>query len=74
MNILTHENKTFELNTLPDEIDDLRYGVLDYSDPNNPDYFFVPLIFLENFYSPAAVLKIGNYQIEMPFGLELSYW
>ena len=66
MKILTHDNNTFELNTLPEEIDDLRYGVLDYSDPHNPDYYFVPLIFLENFYSPAAVLKIGPYQIEMP--------
>jgi len=51
---------------LPEEIDDLRFAILDNSDPNNPDYFYIPLIFLESFTSPALVLKIGNKQIKMP--------
>ena len=67
MQILTLEDKTFYLNDLPDEIDeDLRFSVLDNSDPNNPDYFFIPLIFLESFTAPAAVLKVGPYTINMP--------
>jgi len=55
------------LNDLPDEIeDDMRFAVLDNSDPSNPDYFFVPLIFLESFTSPAVVLKIGPHEVSMP--------
>lgn len=67
MQILTLDDKTFYLNELPDEIDeDLRFNVLDNSDPNNPDYFFIPLIFLESFTAPAAVLKVGPHTINMP--------
>ncbi len=52
---------------MPDEIvDDLRFAVLDNSDNQNPDYFFVPLIFLESFTGPAAVLHIGPHEITMP--------
>jgi hypothetical protein len=67
MQILTLDDQTFYLNNLPDEIDeDLRFSVLDNSDPNNPDYFYIPLIFLESFTAPAAVLKVGPYTINMP--------
>lgn len=67
MQILTLDDQTFYLNELPDEIDeDLRFNVLDNSDPQNPDYFFIPLIFLESFTAPAAVLKIGPYTVNMP--------
>lgn len=67
MQILTLENKTFYLNDLPEEIDeDFRYSVFDNSDNQNPDYFFLPLIFLESFTGPAAVLKIGPYELTMP--------
>ena len=67
MQILTLENEHFDLNTLPKEIDkDIRYSVLDNSDPKDPDYFFVPLIYLESFSSPAVVLQIGEHQVQMP--------
>ena len=67
MQILTLENKPFHLNDLPEEIDeDLRFAVLDNSDHTNPDHFFVPLIFLESFTGPAAVLKIGTHEVIMP--------
>jgi hypothetical protein len=67
MQILTLENKTFFLNELPEEInEDLRFAILDNSDNQNPDYFFIPLIFLESFTSPAAVLQIGDNEIIMP--------
>ena len=66
MNILTVDNKAFELNSLPDEVDDLRYGVLDWIDPKNVDYHFVPLIFMETFHAPAAVLRIGKYTVQVP--------
>ncbi|NBO28713.1 hypothetical protein EB118_25350 [bacterium] len=67
MQILTLDNQTFYLNELPDEIEnDLRFVVLDNSDNQNPDYFFIPLIFLESFTGPAVVLEIGKYEITMP--------
>ena len=48
MRILTLENKSFELNDMPEEIEDeIRFAVLDNSDPKETDFFFVPMIFLE---------------------------
>ena len=66
MKILTVDNQCYELDDIPEVVEDLRYGVLDYSNPKNVDYFFIPLVFLESFYAPAAVLKIGEHQITMP--------
>ena len=67
MRILTLENKTFELNRLPENVDDdLRFAVLDNSNPDEPDFFFNPLIFLESFNSPAIVLEINGNELTMP--------
>ena len=66
MQILTVENEPYSLNNLPDEIDDVRYCVLDVTDPTWIDYYFLPLIFLESFSSPAVVLQIGEFQVQMP--------
>ena len=67
MKILTLNNRSFDLNDLPDEIeDDVRYSVLDNSNANEPDFFFMPLIFLESFNSPAILLNIGGHQVQMP--------
>ena len=54
------------MNEVPDEVEDLRFCILDNSNPKDPDYFFIPLIFLESFNSPALVLKIGDDIIRMP--------
>ena len=67
MRILTLENECFNLDDLPETIeDDVRFSVLDNSDPTNPDFFFVPLIFLESFSAPAMVLDIGGHEVTMP--------
>ena len=66
MNILTLENNSFEMHEIPDEVDDLRFCVMDNSNPADMDYFFIPLIFLESFNAPAAVLQIGPHQVKMP--------
>ena len=67
MRILTLEDKSFRLDDLPDQIeDDIRFAVLDNSDPKEPDFFFVPLIFLESFSAPAMVLEINGHEITMP--------
>ena len=66
MRILLLDNVSYNLETLPEEIDDLRFSILDNSNPQNVDYYFIPLIFLESFNSPALVLKVGNKTIKMP--------
>lgn len=67
MKILTLEDKCFKLDDLPDQIDeDVRFSVLDNSNPADPDFFFIPLIFLESFSAPAMVLEIAGHQITMP--------
>lgn len=67
MRILTLENRAFDLNELPEEVaEDARFSVLDNSDPSNPDFFFMPLIFLESFNSPAILMKIGDHEVQMP--------
>lgn len=73
MQILTLENTYYSLNTLPDEVtDETRFGILDNSNPLDPDFYFVPLIFLESFNSPAVVLNIGNNQVTMPLDWSIA--
>lgn len=72
MRILTLENKAFDLNELPEDVEeDTRFSVLDNSNPSDPDFFFVPLIFLESFNAPAIVLRIGGNEIQMPLDWSL---
>ena len=66
MNILLLENISYNLDSLPEEIDDLRFAILDNSNPQNVDYHYIPLIFLESFNAPALVIKIGKHTIKMP--------
>ena len=66
MQILTLDNAPYDLDQLPDEVDDMRFAILDNSDPANPDYHYIPLIFLESFNAPALVLQIGKQKIKMP--------
>jgi hypothetical protein len=73
MQILTLENKTFSLNNLPDEVDDsTRFAVLDNSTPSEPDFFFMPLIFLESFNAPAMVLRTGDDEVTMPIDWSIA--
>ena len=67
MRILTLENKCFFLDDLPEKIEeDIRFSVLDNSDPKEPDFFFIPLVFLESFSAPAIVLNIDGHEITIP--------
>ena len=67
MRILTLNNEAFDLNELPEEVDeDTRFSVLDNSTPADADFYFMPLIFLESFNSPAIQMRIGGYEIQMP--------
>jgi len=61
------------LTTLPDEFnDDLRFAVLDNSDPETPDFFYHPLMFLESFNAPAIVLNIDGWEIPMPIDWRIA--
>ena len=71
MRILTVENEVFDLDQLPDEIEDMSFAIFDNSDPSDPDYHFIPLIFLESFNSPALVLRIGKHRIKMPIDWQI---
>jgi hypothetical protein len=71
MKILTLDNTAYDLDTLPEEVDDMRFAILDNSDPSDPDYHYIPLIFLESFNSPALVLQIGENKIRMPIDWQI---
>jgi len=66
MRILTLDNVPYDLDHLPEQVEDMRFAILDNSDPANPDYHYIPLIFLESFNAPALVLQIGSNRIRMP--------
>ena len=49
MKILTPENRCYEMNSLPEnEIEDIRYCVMDVTDKNEPDFFFIPWFLLKH--------------------------
>ena len=56
MKILTVENKTYELDDIPDTIDDLRYSILDYSNPGHIDYYFIP-------FNPPNIFLLYTHQM-----------
>jgi len=73
MQILTLDNTTFSLSNLPEEVDEnTRFAVLDNSNPAEPDFFFMPLIFLESFNAPAIVLEIGDNEVTMPIDWSIA--
>jgi|TARA_B100002019_G_C21051244_1_gene489391 hypothetical protein len=71
LRILTLDNEKYELDVLPEEIEDMRFSILDNSDNQNPDYMWIPLIFLESYNSPALVLEVGEHKIKMPVGWQI---
>lgn len=67
MKILTPENMSLDVAQIPDQLeDDVRYSVLDLSDPKNYDFYFMPLVYLESFNAPALVLQINDSYIKVP--------
>lgn len=72
MRILTlDQNSAYDLDHLPDEVGDMRFAILDNSDPANTDYHYIPLIFLESFNAPALVLRVGEHVIKMPMDWQI---
>jgi hypothetical protein len=72
MNILLLDNNiSYNLETLPEEIEDVRFAIMDNSSPASVDYHYIPLIFLESFNSPALVLRINDTTIKMPLDWQI---
>ena len=58
MKILTLDNRTYTLEKIPEWVDEnLRFAVLDNSNPEEPDFFYIPLIFLESFNAVYSCLN-----------------
>ncbi len=73
MYILTIDNNAFDLTSMPDTLEeDIRFSVLDNSDVSNPDFYFMPMIFLESFNAPAMVLNIGGHEVTMPIDWSIA--
>lgn len=66
MHILTAENKSYNLDSVPDEVDNLDFCVLDLTDTSYIDFYFLPMVFLESFHAPALCLDIAGRQLQMP--------
>ena len=66
MRILTPEGTAYNMEEVPNQVDDLRYCVLDYSNQADVDFYFIPIYMLDVFPRPAADLQIGPYRIQMP--------
>jgi len=59
--------KNLDLNFIADEIEeDIRFMVLDFTTQPELDYIYTPLVFLESFNAPCAILEIGPYNLEVP--------
>lgn len=65
MNILLPENRSFNTAKIAEESDHY-YCVLDYSNLDEIDYQFLPLVFIEDFPKAAAELKIGGHLMQVP--------
>lgn len=67
MKILMETNKSFDINDIEQDAEvDIRYCVLDYSDPKEVDFIFYPLVFLEEFTRPSVDLSLGKYRVQVP--------
>lgn len=68
--VLALENNIIDLNTLGDEVPDIRYSVLDCgSEPSREgdvDFYFNRLLYIEEFVSPAVVCMIGGHKNILP--------
>lgn len=66
MRILDVDNTTHDMNSLPANVENIRYCVLDYSKPADVDFMFEPLSFFDMFPRPSADLQIGQFRLQMP--------
>lgn len=67
MLILTNDNTTIDLIQLGQELtENIHFGIFDFSEKNNYDYFFRPLIVREQFNNVTILFQIGHYKTLLP--------
>ena len=67
MLILTNENKTVDLINVGQELsENIYFGVFDFSEKNNYDFFFKPLIMKETFNNVTVQFQMGPYKVMLP--------
>lgn len=71
MNILTPENKTFDMDLVNELIPEEMYCVLDLSETGDSDFYFRHILNTVSFNSISADLQIGNNIIQVPIGWQL---
>lgn len=66
--ILSVENKSYSMNDIPEDYDDkLQFGIIDYTEEDNVDYQFIPLLFMETFNMTAIELLVDKtYKVRIP--------
>lgn len=74
MNILLPENRSFNTAKIPEGGSEIYYCVLDYSNIDDVDYHFLPMVFIEDFSKACVELKIGEniVQIPLPWSILIS--
>lgn len=73
MLILTPENISYETDFASTDTNDVMYCTLDMSVPKESDFFFQPLVFLESFSAPSVSLKIGDFNVKLPFDINIPW-
>ncbi len=67
MLILTNENTVLNLNEIGKELKEMvHFGVFDFQDKHNCDYFFKPLVMTETFSNVTLQFQIGPHKILLP--------
>lgn len=60
------ENISHDVSLINPDKEPLQYSVLSVGDPNDVDFYFVPLYFGDAFTRPAAELRIGKMKVIVP--------
>ena len=69
MQILTVDNTVFDLDTIGSELAEaVHFGIFDYSNKNDYDYYFRPLVMTETFSSVTVQFQIGTQKVMLPLG------
>ena len=73
MKILTLENSAYDIDCVPNEIEDIRYCVFDAGDTEFQDYYWLPLNFPRKFSCSCNLFKHRRIHITDAYGLEYYY-
>lgn len=67
MYLLNENNNPISIDYISNNTDNrYNYCILDYEDPNNSDFYFIPLLYLDTFNTSSACIKINNKILTLP--------